>query len=200
MIVVADTGPLHYLILLDRVELLHRFYGEVVVPDAVAIELSSPSAPSPVRDWIARAPPWLSVVPVESDNVQAITDDLDLGERAAIALAVTMHTDLLLIDDAAGRAEARRRKLRVTGMLGVLRAAAELGSTISKTLALPKPFNDFALLLDELSDLRKPIAQIAERCGGRHSVRQVCPRYALASIGPTLPFGHTRKSRRTLAA
>ena len=34
--------------------------------------------------------------------------------------------------------------------------------------------NDFALSLDELSDLRKSIAQIAERCGGRHSVRQVC--------------------------
>src|SRR6202040_875920 len=60
----------------------------------------------------------LSVVPVESDKVQAITDDLDLGERAAIALAATMHADLLLIDEAAGRAEARRRNLRVTGTLG----------------------------------------------------------------------------------
>ena len=38
-----------------------------------------------------------------------------------------MHADLLLIDEAAERAEARRRNLRVTGMLGVLRAAAELG-------------------------------------------------------------------------
>ena len=28
MIVVADTGPLHYLILLDHADLLHRFYGE----------------------------------------------------------------------------------------------------------------------------------------------------------------------------
>jgi predicted nucleic acid-binding protein len=32
-----------------------------------------------------------------------------------------------LIDEAAERAEARRRNLRVTGMQGVLRAAAELG-------------------------------------------------------------------------
>jgi predicted nucleic acid-binding protein len=36
-----------------------------------------------------------------------------------------MHADLLLIDEAAGRAEAKRRHLRVTGMLGVLRAGAE---------------------------------------------------------------------------
>jgi predicted nucleic acid-binding protein len=76
---------------------------------------------------MARAPPWLSVVPVESDKVQAITDDLDLGERAAIALAATIHADLLLIDEAAERAEARRRNLRVTGTLGVLRVASELG-------------------------------------------------------------------------
>jgi len=127
MIVVADSGPLHYLILLDHADLLHRFYGEVVVPEAVAVELSSPSAPLVVRDWISRAPSWLSVVHVESDRVQAVNADLDLGERAAIALAGTIHADLLLIDEAAGRAEAKRRKLRVTGTLGVLRAAAELG-------------------------------------------------------------------------
>ena len=127
MIVVADSGPLHYLVLLNHAELLHRFYGEVVVPEAVAIELSSPSAPLVVRDWMSHAPSWLSVVPVEADKVQAVTDDLDLGERAAIALAGALHADLLLIDEAAGRAEAKRRKLRVTGTLGVLRAAAELG-------------------------------------------------------------------------
>lgn len=107
MIVVADSGPLHYLILIDHTELLRRFYGRVVVPDAVASELSSAGAPPVVRDWIERRPSWVDVVPVASDAVQAITDDLDLGERSAIALAVTLGADLLLIDEAAGRAEAR---------------------------------------------------------------------------------------------
>jgi predicted nucleic acid-binding protein len=124
MIVVADTGPLHYLILLNHVELLYRFYGQVVVPDAVAIELSSPSAPNPVRDWMARAPPWLSVVPVESDKVQAITDDLDLGERAAIALAAAMHADLLLIDEAAGRAAAELELVDVPGLIVRIKATS----------------------------------------------------------------------------
>jgi predicted nucleic acid-binding protein len=127
MIVVGDTGPLHYLILLDRADLLHRFYGEVVVPEAVATELSAPSAPEAVRDWMSRPPEWLRIVPVENERVQQVTDELDLGERAAIALAGAIHADLLLIDEAAGRAEAKRRNLRVTGTLGVLRAAAELG-------------------------------------------------------------------------
>jgi predicted nucleic acid-binding protein len=127
MIVVADTGPLHYLILIDHAELLHRLYGEVLVPDAVATELGSPSAPTAVRNWLSRPPTWLSVVSVDADRVQEVTDELDLGERAAIALAATLHADLLLIDDAAGRAEAKRRSLRVTGTLGVLRTAAERG-------------------------------------------------------------------------
>jgi predicted nucleic acid-binding protein len=93
----------------------------------------------------------LSVVPVESDALQAVTDDLDLGERAAIALAGTMHADLLLIDEAAGRAEAKRRSLRVTGTLGVLRAAAERGLvTVPELIVRLKATNfytDEALLI-----------------------------------------------------
>ncbi|MBM3817976.1 MAG: DUF3368 domain-containing protein [Acidimicrobiia bacterium] len=127
MIVVADSGPLHYLILLELADLLRRLYGEVVVPEAVARELAVALAPRPVRDWMSRPPDWLRVVPVERARVEEITDELDPGERAAIALAAAMRADLLLIDEAGGRAEAKRRNLRVTGTLGVLRAAAELG-------------------------------------------------------------------------
>jgi predicted nucleic acid-binding protein len=39
MIVVADTSPLLYLILIEQVDLLRTFYGEVLIPDAVANEL-----------------------------------------------------------------------------------------------------------------------------------------------------------------
>jgi predicted nucleic acid-binding protein len=127
MIVVADSGPLHFLILLDHAELLRRFYGRVPVPDVVARELSSAGAPPVVHDWIAQPPSWVDVVPVGSEAVQAITDELDLGERSAIGLAATLGADLLLIDETAGRAEARRLNLRVTGTLGVLRAGAEQG-------------------------------------------------------------------------
>ena len=127
MIVVADSGPLHYLILLEQIALLRRFYGQVLVPEAVAGELSATGAPALVRDWIMKPPTWVDVCPAPSEAVSKITDDLDLGERAAIALAETVHADLLLIDESAGRAEAKRRQLRVTGTLGVLRTGAEQG-------------------------------------------------------------------------
>jgi predicted nucleic acid-binding protein len=127
MIVVADSGPLHYLILLEHIELLRRFYGHVLVPEPVAGELSATAAPAVVRDWMRKPPIWVEVRPVPPEVVSMITDDLDPGERAAIALAESVHADLLLIDEAAGRAEAKRRNLRVTGTLGVLRAGAEQG-------------------------------------------------------------------------
>lgn len=125
MIVVADSGPLHYLILLDQAELLYRFYGQVIIPEAVLRELTSGGTPQPVRAWLSNPPPWLRVQTVASSQLELVTDDLDLGEREAIVLAQLLHADLLLVDETSGRAEARRRNLRVTGTLGILRTAAE---------------------------------------------------------------------------
>jgi predicted nucleic acid-binding protein len=127
MIVVADSSPLHYLILIDEAELLQRLYAEVLIPDAVAAELTAPSAPPAVRDWLATHPRWLRIVNVPRSDIDSVNEELDLGERAAIALAERSRADLLLIDETAGRAEAKTRKLRVTGTLGVLRTAAEAG-------------------------------------------------------------------------
>jgi predicted nucleic acid-binding protein len=99
MIVVADSGPLHYLILLDQTELLHRFYGQVVIPGAVLKELTSGRMPQPVREWLSEPPSWLRVQKVSSSQLELVTDDLDLGEREAIALAHLLQADLLLIDE-----------------------------------------------------------------------------------------------------
>jgi len=82
------------------------------VPEPVAKELSAAGAPAIMREWITAPPAWVDVRPAAPEVVSMITDDLDPGERAAIALAETLHADLLLIDEAAGRAEAKRRNLR----------------------------------------------------------------------------------------
>ena len=129
MIVVADSGPLHYLILPEQIELLRRFYGQVLVPEPVAGELSAAAAPAVVREWMRKPPTWVEVRPVPSDAVSTITDDLDFGERAAIALAETVHADLLLIDEAAGQAEllerAREDEERVALLRGGQRFTGE---------------------------------------------------------------------------
>jgi hypothetical protein len=54
-------------------------------------------------------------------------EGLDEGETAAIALAISLDADLLLMDDREGVMVARSKGLRVIGTLGVLDLAAQRG-------------------------------------------------------------------------
>ena len=56
-----------------------------------------------------------------------IPGQLDPGESEAIALAVEVDADILLIDEQTGRQEAVRRGLKVAGTLSVLDEAEQAG-------------------------------------------------------------------------
>ena len=123
MIVIADSTPLHYLLLIHQAELLPRLFDRILIPPAVFDELQHQETPDVVRHWIARPPAWLQVHRVHSNPDPAL-NYLDAGERDAIALAEEVHADQLLLDDADARREAARRSLPFIGTLGVLREAA----------------------------------------------------------------------------
>ena len=125
MIVVADAGPIHYLVLIEAVDVLQPLYNRVLVPQTVVEELQEAGAPASVQTWIAQPPVWLEIRPdPPSDRTMEF---LDPGERAAISLAISLSAERLLIDDWDGRAEAERRHLLVTGTLGVLADAHVAG-------------------------------------------------------------------------
>lgn len=77
--------------------------------------------------FIENRPDWLRVQSPEARSLEAVSSELDKGERAAIALAIELKAKLLLRDEAAGRREAKHLGLRITGTVGVLRLAAERG-------------------------------------------------------------------------
>jgi predicted nucleic acid-binding protein len=56
-----------------------------------------------------------------------LADELGMGERQAISLALELHADVLLIDELAGRRQAEERHLLVTGTLTVLLLASLRG-------------------------------------------------------------------------
>jgi predicted nucleic acid-binding protein len=76
MIVVADTSPINYLILIEEIDILTKMYGKVAIPPAVRDELLRRSAPEMVRSWMGQLPSWLEVrVPVnEPDELLAKLD------------------------------------------------------------------------------------------------------------------------------
>ncbi len=122
MIVISDTSPLNYLILVGAEEVLPRIFERVIAPPAVLLEMQHTEAPEKVRQWAGAPPVWLEV-----RTAQTITsfDDLGPGESEAIALALEIHADAILIDDRAAVAIASRLGLLSLGTLGVLDLAAE---------------------------------------------------------------------------
>ncbi|MGH9453801.1 MAG: DUF3368 domain-containing protein [Terriglobia bacterium] len=127
MIVIADTSPLNYLVLIGEAEILKRFYGRVVIPETVSRELQHLQAPPVVAEWIARLPAWLEVEQTAVPPAVGLRT-LAEGEREAIILAERHQPEaLLLMDEEEGRREARRRNLPTTGTLGVFNDAASRG-------------------------------------------------------------------------
>ena len=66
MIVVADTPPINYLLLINQIDLLPRLFQQIIIPDVVRDEMLDPDAPPVLQQWIANPPSWLTVqtVPV----------------------------------------------------------------------------------------------------------------------------------------
>ena len=60
-VVVADTSPLNYLILIDAIDLLPRLYGRIIIPAEVLNELIDDGAPRRVSDWAIQLPEWVEV-------------------------------------------------------------------------------------------------------------------------------------------
>jgi predicted nucleic acid-binding protein len=123
MIVVADTSPLNYLVLLGHIDILAKIYAEVLVPQTVLDELQDSDAPPEVRAWAAAPPRWLQISTLIF-RLDPLLERLDRGEQDAILLAESFKAERLIIDDLEGRREAANRGLPVIGTLGILAEAA----------------------------------------------------------------------------
>ena len=126
MIVIADTTPVNYLVLIGEEKLLPALFGQIVIAEAVFRELQATATPAKVQQWIANRPQWLEIRQT-STAPDSTLSHLDEGERQAIQLAEELGADLLLVDEQAARREAARRHLATSGTLGVLDLAADKG-------------------------------------------------------------------------
>lgn len=124
MIVISDTSPLCYLLLIDCIDLLPQLYERILIPQSVCDELLNSETPEVVRNWLLEPPLWLDIQCVIGEIDPALFD-LDLEEREAITLAEQLNADLLLLDDGKARRIAAQRDLPIIGVLGILGTAAQ---------------------------------------------------------------------------
>ncbi|MBY0589618.1 DUF3368 domain-containing protein [bacterium] len=127
MIVVCDTSPLHYLILVNQERLVHILFQEVVTTPEVIEEMLAAGAPQVIKGWASSPPSWLEVRSAQSID---LTLQLGKGESSAISLASELQqvrTDvILLIDERDGRQAAKARGLKTAGTLAILSEAARM--------------------------------------------------------------------------
>ncbi|MGI8669006.1 MAG: DUF3368 domain-containing protein [Aridibacter sp.] len=124
MIVIADTSPLNYLVLIGQENLLPKFFGQVIIPQAVFDELNDAGASVEVRNWLREIPNWIEIKQIGLAS-NASLDIWDTGEREAILLAQELSADLLLVDDKQARQAAVDFGIAITGILGILDRAAQ---------------------------------------------------------------------------
>jgi predicted nucleic acid-binding protein len=120
MLVVSDTSPLNYLVLIHETNILPALFDSIYVPPTVFEEMMHPRAPREVRDWAANPPTWIQVRrPTIANPIKGV----HRGEAEEIALAIELNADALLVDDREAVTVALQEGLAVIGTLSLLARA-----------------------------------------------------------------------------
>jgi predicted nucleic acid-binding protein len=133
MPVVSNTSPVLNLAIVGRLSLLRKQFREILIPLAVLEELrvgeDLPGSQN-VREAIEGG--WLRVEELKDRTlVQVLERDLDRGEAEAIALALKVKAEWVLLDEKEARGIAKDLGLKVTGILGILLRAWREGDLLS---------------------------------------------------------------------
>ena len=120
MIVLSDTSAISVLTRMGYLHLFEQLFHEVIIPQKVYDELMELSTfgidIQPITDAN-----WLKIVsPKQTPILSNLLTVLDEGEAHAIALAIELKADLLIIDEFEGRKIATQLKLNIAGVGGIL--------------------------------------------------------------------------------
>jgi predicted nucleic acid-binding protein len=123
--VISDSSPLIALSRIRQLDLLHQLYGDETVPQAVVQEVIDKGGGQPGTEEVSTAE-WIIAVEVEDQEfADSLKRDLGKGEAEAIALAVELQADLLIVDDLLARQVAGILGLNLVGTVGVLLEARQ---------------------------------------------------------------------------
>jgi predicted nucleic acid-binding protein len=123
--VVSNTTPIISLLKIGKLDIIRTIYGKIIVPKAVYNEINAGKNKFYYIDLSALE--WIEIKEIENKKSLHFFLDLDAGEAEVIVLASELDADLVIIDETLGRKFAKNIELKVTGTIGVLLKAKELG-------------------------------------------------------------------------
>ena len=115
-VIISDTSSLIVFHKIEGLYILHEVYGELVTTPEVAREYGEP------------LPDWIKIVSVSDKKYQKFLEtQVDEGEASAIALAQEFNDSLLIVDDLKARKLAMKLEIKITGTLGIIHKAKQVG-------------------------------------------------------------------------
>jgi predicted nucleic acid-binding protein len=131
MAIVSNATPLIAFAKIGQLSLLQKTVKNLVIPDAVADEISAYPQGQPGFIDLQQET-WVSIQSVTSEQqVNLLLPRLDRGEAEVIALALERKAQLVLIDELTARKVATSLNLNVSGSVGILIRAKQVGETVA---------------------------------------------------------------------
>lgn len=163
-VTVCDSSTLIHLAGIGRLDLLRSFYGTVLIPPAVFREVVTEGGTRWPARMVAQAVSegWIQIASDALPEAANLRQDgkLHAGEAEAIALLQARRSDgVLVMDEAYGRSEGRRRGLVVTGILGILLRAKREGLIVSLRVEMERLRRESGFFLHE--ELVQQILELA---------------------------------------
>ena len=133
MPVVSNTSPLLNLAIINHLFLIKKQFGKILIPHGVSTELKiNDNLPGSQQLREAITSGWIATHQLENQAlIQLLRRELDRGEAEAIALAIQLNADYLLLDERDGRRIARTFGLNITGVLGIILKGWREGEVLS---------------------------------------------------------------------
>ncbi len=120
MIVLSDSGPLIALSKINHLDILRKFFGKIIIPQAVWTEVVEKGRGRPGSKEVQEAN-WIEVKEVKNIiGIEALKHEIGTGESETLVLAKELNADIVLIDDRIAREIARSMDLNVAGTLSII--------------------------------------------------------------------------------
>lgn len=160
--VIFNSSPLINLAKLNRLDLIDKMYGSIIIPQAVYDELvvngKQRKGAKEIKTLVSQDIIDIKEV-IDREIVKVINKDLDYGESEVIALALQLDSDLVIIDESEARDVADIYNLNKSGFIGILIKASNEGyiNSVKKylDLAIEKGFrisnNLYEMVLEQVN-------------------------------------------------
>src|SRR3989304_2180518 len=111
------------LAVINQLKIIEQLYGKVIIPEEVSNELFAAG----IYPLIEKNP-WIEKYQVKNKGLSdSLKIELDDGEAEAIALAIELKADLVLMDERLGRNIASRSGQKCIVIMGILMEAKNKG-------------------------------------------------------------------------